>query len=76
MTANDLKKLVEANFANATVEVTGEGANYTVNIVSDVFESKRAVQRQQMVYAVLNDFIASGEIHAVTMNLKTVTEAA
>ncbi|TCS37629.1 BolA family protein [Reinekea marinisedimentorum] len=76
MTAEDLKKLVEANFANAAVEVSGEGANFTVNIVSDAFESKRPVQRQQMVYAVLNEFIASGEIHAVTMNLKTQTEAA
>lgn len=76
MTADDLKVLLEAEFSDAGITVTGTGANYDIKIVSDVFESKRAVQRQQMVYAVMNDLISSGEVHAVTMNLLTRSEAA
>lgn len=75
MTAEDLKAMLQAEFADAHIEVMGEGANYSVRVVSDIFESKRAVQRQQMVYAVLNNVIASGEVHAVTMDLKTNAEA-
>ncbi|TXR52175.1 BolA family protein [Reinekea thalattae] len=75
MTAEDLKAMLQAEFAGAQIDVMGEGANYSVKVVSDLFESKRAVQRQQMVYAVLNNVIASGEVHAVTMDLKTNAEA-
>lgn len=76
MTADDVKTLLTEAFDAATIEVIGEGAKFEVTIVSDVFSGKRAVARQQMVYAVLNDQIASGDIHAVTMNLKTTEEAA
>jgi acid stress-induced BolA-like protein IbaG/YrbA len=76
MTANDVKTLLEGAFENAEISVSGEGANFQLTIISDVFADKRAVARQQMVYAVLNDQIASGDIHAVTMTLKTLNEAA
>lgn len=76
MTADDVKALLVANFENAEISVSGEGANFELTIVSDVFANKRAVARQQSVYAVLNEQIASGEIHAVTMTLKTLAEAA
>ena len=36
-----------------------------------IFEGKRTVQRQQVVYAALQEQIASGVIHAV--NMKTFT---
>ena len=76
MTSEDVKQLLVSDFAGAQIDVVGEGAKFEVAIVSDVFTGKRAVARQQMVYAALNEHIASGEIHAVTMNLKTPEEAA
>jgi acid stress-induced BolA-like protein IbaG/YrbA len=42
--------------------------------VGDLFEGKRAVQRQQLIYAVLNESISSGAIHAVNMKLFTPQE--
>jgi acid stress-induced BolA-like protein IbaG/YrbA len=74
-TSDNVKSLLAEHFADAEILVTGEGAKFDINIVSDVFEGQRAVPRQQMVYAVLNAHIATGEIHAVTMNLKTTAEA-
>jgi acid stress-induced BolA-like protein IbaG/YrbA len=41
-------------------------------VVGDIFEGKRSVQRQQMVYAALQEHIASGVIHAV--NMKTYSK--
>lgn len=76
MTANDVKDLIQAAFENAQIEVLGEGSKFEISIVSEAFEGKRPVPRQQMVYAALNEHIASGVIHAVTMNLKTPSEAA
>jgi acid stress-induced BolA-like protein IbaG/YrbA len=44
-------------------------------VVSDQFEGKRAVARQQMVYATLQDDIASGELHAISLKTFTPAEA-
>ena len=75
MTADDVKALLAATLTNADISVNGEGAKFEITIISDDFEGKRPVPRQQMVYAVLNEQISSGEIHAVTMSLKTIAEA-
>ena len=76
MTADDVKALLSGVFANAQIDVEGEGAKFMVSIIAEDFAGKRAVARQQMVYAVLNEQIGTGEIHAVSMSLKTPEEAA
>lgn len=76
MTSEDVKALLSDAFPNAVVRVEGEGAKFDVAIVSSEFSGKRPVPRQQMVYSVLNEYIASGVIHAITMNLKSTEEAA
>lgn len=76
MTADEVKNLLTPGFAQADIRVEGEGAKFLVTIVAEEFSGLRAVPRQQKVYGLLNDHIASGEIHAVTMNLKTPAELA
>lgn len=75
MSPQKVKEILAAQFVDAEIHVDGEGAKYAVAIVSDDFSGKRPVARQQLVYAALNEFIASGEIHAVTMQLQTTDEA-
>ena len=73
MTPQEIKELIEAGFLNShEVEVNGEGNMFDVTVVSDDFEGKSSVKKQQMVYAVVNDQIRSGEIHA--LSIKTFTE--
>ncbi|MBQ0798421.1 MAG: BolA/IbaG family iron-sulfur metabolism protein [Porticoccaceae bacterium] len=55
------------------VQAVVEGNHVSVTLAGSVFEGLRAVQRQQKVYGVLNDLIASGAIHAV--NIKAYTPA-
>ena len=76
MTADQVKALLVDTFSDSQIHVEGEGAKYMVSIISAQFEGKRAVPRQQMIYALLNEHISSGEIHAVSMDLKTPEEAA
>lgn len=76
MTADDVKNLLVPGFDQADIQVEGEGAKFIVTIVSEAFTGLRAVPRQQKVYGLLNEVIASGEIHAVSMNLKTPAEIA
>ena len=75
MQAGAVKILLEEKIPGASVSVEGEGCDFRVTIISDEFQGKLPVKRQQMVYAHLNPFIASGEIHAVTMVTQTRSES-
>ncbi len=55
------------------VHVLGDGYHYELTIVSSQFEGLRKVARQQWVYSKLQDYITSGDLHALTM--QTFTEA-
>lgn len=73
MTPEDIKRLLAAAIPAETIEVSGDGYHYDVLVVSPVFEGLRPVKKQQLVYAVLQDRIADGSLHAV--NMKTLTPA-
>lgn len=75
MTPEEIKALLTAGFANAqNIDVQGEGNKFDLRIVDDSFDGKRLVARQQSVYALLNEHIASGVIHAVNIQALTPAE--
>jgi len=69
--AVQVKTLVEAHLEGCEIKVSGEGANYDIIAIGDVFSGMRAVQKQQLVYGALGEQISSGAIHAV--NIATYT---
>ena len=72
----EIENLLAQEFADASISATGESGSYQVRVISDVFDGLNAVKRQQAVYRVLNPHIASGEIHAINMQLLTKEEQA
>lgn len=77
MTHTDAIELLKAHFPNATkIDAVNQGNKFEVLIVDDSFENKRPVARQQAVYAVFNEQIASGQIHALTIHALTCQEYA
>lgn len=74
MDAKTVESLVSAALEGCEVTVEGAGSNYDITVVGEVFAGKRSVQRQQLVYAALNDRIAAGEIHAVNIRALTPDE--
>jgi acid stress-induced BolA-like protein IbaG/YrbA len=73
MQAQEIQRLLAENMESCQVEVRGEGNHFDILVVGDVFGGLRPVQKQQLVYKVLNPLIADGRIHAV--NIRTFTEA-
>lgn len=71
MQSNEVKALIESSLADARVEVEGEGCNFQLNVISDTLAGLSPVKRQQQIYGLLNDYIADGRIHAVTMKFYT-----
>lgn len=75
MNSEQIKSLLVTAFPEAIdVAVNGEGGKFTVTVVSEEFASLRPVAKQQRVYAPLNEYIASGAIHAVTIRTLTPEE--
>lgn len=56
------------------VKVEGDGYQYQITIVSDLFLEKSKVARQQWVYAQLKEYITSGRLHAISMKTWTKEE--
>ena len=73
MEAKEIKALLLAKLEDCDIEVSGEGNHFDITVVGDVFEGLSAVKKQQLIYAIINEHIASGSIHAV--NMKTLTRA-
>lgn len=71
MHPDDVKKLLLSELAGCEISVEGDGRHFDIVVVGYVFAGLRPVQRQQKVYAVLQDEISAGTIHAV--NMKTFT---
>ena len=73
MQAEEIKKLLASAIESESIDVKVEGSHVSVVVVSQAFEGMNSVKKQKMVYAVLNQQIADGSIHAV--NMKTYTPA-
>ncbi len=73
MSPEDLQTLLAEKLEKCQVTVESDGHTYHFTVVGDVFEGLNAVKRQQYVYAALNEKIADGSVHAVS--IKTYTPA-
>lgn len=71
---DDVEALIKAKLPDAQIQVqdmTGGGDHYQVVVVSAEFSGKSLVKQHQLVYAAVNEAMASEAIHALA--LKTYT---
>lgn len=73
MSINDtmIEERIKSQIPDAKVILEGEGCNYKATVISQIFDGMTPVKKHQTVYATVNDLIASGELHALT--IKTFT---
>jgi len=71
MQAVEVKNIIETQISEATVITAGEGCNFEVTVVSEKFEGLLPVKRQQLVYKCVENQIADGSIHALTIKAYT-----
>lgn len=74
MQPDQIQKKLEEAIPQSQVTVDVDGSHINLIVVSSAFEGLNAVKKQQLVYSVLNDAIASGAIHAVHMKTYTPAE--
>lgn len=74
MTLNELQQLLKQAYPQAQVDVQGDGTHFFIKIVDDYFQGWSLIKRQRDVYSHLQTYIDSGELHAVSMSVKTTQE--
>lgn len=64
---DQLKQAIEAELPDATAEVTSNGNHFEIRVISPVFEGKRTLAKQRLVYSAIKDFMAGANapVHAV-----------
>lgn len=76
MSPDEIKQILAAGMEAEHIEVSGDGSHFNLLIVSHAFEGLRPVKKQQLVYALLNEKITDGSLHAVNMMTLTPAEYA
>ena len=71
----EIVRRVKDAIAGATVNVAVEGNRAMIDVESSVFADLSRVKKQQLVYACIEDLIASGDLHAVTIKAETSADA-
>ena len=72
MTAEQLKLLLEKELSCCTAHIVSEdNVHFEAIIISDQFNGLTKIKQQQLVNALVYDYITSGELHALTMKTYT-----
>jgi len=74
MQPDEVKAIIENGITGCEAHATSDGNKYTAIVVSDEFEGKTMVAEQKMIYALVNEYIQSGAIHALTIKAYTPEE--
>ena len=70
-----ITKILSEGIKYDTLSVEGSESKYEVQIVSDIFDNKSTIQRHKIIYALLDNYIKTGEIHALTIKAMTSSES-
>jgi len=75
MSPQAIQALIEQGIAGARAIVQGDdGRHYQAIVIAEQFAGLSAVKKQQLVYATINAQVASGEIHAISLQTLTPAE--
>lgn len=66
MEISKIEAIIKDGLSEAQVRVEGDGHHFYADIVSPDFAGKARLQRQRMVNALLQAYIDSGELHAIS----------
>lgn len=70
----EIRSLIETGLPGCQLSVDGEGCNFSVVVVGEIFEGLTPVQRQQKVLATVREPLSSGALHAISMKVYTPSE--
>ena len=74
MHESEIVARITAQYPDARVDVTGEGCNFQVLVLSPAFEGVKTLDRQRGILALFKDELATGKLHALGVKARTPAE--
>ncbi len=74
MENEQVQRLIEAGLPGCEARVQGDGRHFEVVVIGEAFAGKALLARQRLVNATVNNHIASGELHALSIKTYTPEE--
>ena len=71
MNSEEIKNIIEDSLADSKATVSGDEGKFEATVISNAFDGLSTVKQHQIVYKLLNEHIASGAIHALTIKAQT-----
>lgn len=71
MTNHELQRVIQQAFPDAEVSVSGGEGKFEASVISTAFAGLSTVKQHQRVYAAVNEHIASGVVHALSLRTGT-----
>jgi acid stress-induced BolA-like protein IbaG/YrbA len=75
MVTDDVVARIEAGIPGSRAEASGDGQRMAIRVIAPAFDGRSKVQKQQMVYACINELIQHGALHAVSITALTPYES-
>ena len=76
MDEKEIVNRIHSLYADAAVDINGEGCNFEIFIISDDFAGVPQLKRQQTLLQLFADELASGRMHALGIKARTHAELA
>lgn len=74
MEPENIQQLIESEFPNSSVIVTGDGYHFEARVISPAFEGLSLLQRQRLVYKCVEEYLRDGTLHALSIKASTPSE--
>lgn len=76
MAENEIKELIISNLDNVSdIAISGKDCNFSIQIVSKDFSDMSLIDRHKKIMRLFKDFLHTGTLHAVSLDLRTPEEA-
>jgi len=75
MNNEDIKNRIHSLYPDARIEVSGEGCDVAVFIISDDFQGMPIMRRQKAILQLFREELTANTLHALSVKAKTNAEA-
>ena len=75
MDNNQIQELIKSSLDDISVlTVSGKDCNFSIKIVSKDFTNISTLERHKSIMKLFSDLLQSGELHAISLDLKAPSE--
>ena len=75
MDNNQIQELIKSYLNDVSdLSINGEDCSFSIKIVSKDFKNMSALERHKNIIKLFTDLLQSGELHAISLDLKAPSE--